>query len=185
MFILKGMAGLDRVFRTSAICYDETTRATLQKGGFVYLEYSYSAANSANGTVLPVAKIADGLGTNALKKKLVYPVLIDRAAPGSPRTDFNPINESGLITIMLGTTVAFVNKDSYYIDNSTYADINPGDALKIVKIATATLVADSNYGAAYVYDRPMLVKGDGAFDTTLAYAMTGVVNGEIQIKWLG
>src|SRR5690606_35667096 len=76
MFILKDTQGLDRAFFTQARCADEITRATLQKGGFVYLEHS---ASPNFGT--PIARLADGTGTNALKKKLVYPVMITRPEP--------------------------------------------------------------------------------------------------------
>jgi|SRR5690606_32199713 len=183
MFILKDTQGLDRAFFTQARCADEITRATLQKGGFVYLEHS---ASPNFGT--PIARLADGTGTNALKKKLVYPVMITRPEPGTPRTDFKQIPESGLITIIKFSLEGYVDKWSYFEDGDTYANIAQGDALKIALIAKEDINANENYGAdATLYDRPMLVKdgnGSGTYATTIAICDANPVNGEMKIRFL-
>jgi len=190
MLILKGHAGLDRIFRTAARCADENVRTSLQKGGFVYLTYSYPTAIDSQFT-LPIANIAhhtDGSGL-FLKKKLVYPVLIERAEPGAPRTDFKPIPESGLITILVGGYECFVNKYSYLsnvtVDSISHAAIAPGTPLKIYQHTQATLRSDA--GLTDVNgDRAMLVAGAGDWETTVAYALSGVLtNGEVRIKWIG
>jgi len=190
MIILKGHAGIDRIFRTQARCANEDVRKSLQKGGFVYLTYTYPTAIDSQ-FVVPVANIADHASTsgNFLMHKLIYPVLIERPEPGTPRTDFKPINESGLITILVGGFECFVNKYSYISDKTvggvTHDAIVPGTPLKIYKHTESDLRTDA--GLTDVNgDRAMLVAGDGKWETTVAYALSGVLtNGEIRIKWIG
>jgi hypothetical protein len=188
MLILKGYAGLDRIFRTQARCADEDVRTSLQKGGFVYLTYSYPTAIDSQ-FVVPLANIADHTDANYLKHKLIYPVLIERPEPGTPRTDFKPINEAGLITILVGGFECFVNTYSYISDltvgGQTHAAIVAGSPLKIYKHTQANLRSDAGLTAANG-DRAMLVMGTGTWETTVAYALSGVLtNGEIRIKWIG
>jgi hypothetical protein len=124
-----------------------------------------------------VANLADETSTNSLKCKTIYPVFISRPAPGDPRTDFNPIDEQGIITIIMDHGFeAFVNSDSYYQDGGTYPNIAAGDALKIANNSDTS-------------DRPKLIvdnSGDGTFKTTVAYALTPVNTdaNEIRIWWV-
>lgn len=188
MLILKGHAGLDRIFRTQARCATEDVRASLQRGGFVYLTYSYPTAIDSQ-YVTPIANIAHHTDASGLflKKKLVYPVLIDRAEPGTPRTDFKPINEAGLITILIGKFECFINKASYVsdmtLDSITWSAIVPGTPLKIHQFTQAQVRTIPGLETCNGV-RAMLVAGDGGFDTTVAYALSGVLsNGEIRIQW--
>lgn len=189
MLILKGHAGLDRIFRTQARCADETVKESLQRGGFVYLEYNYAVANDQLYTV-PLAHIADevdGGDEPAFKKKMVYPVFIERSAPGTPREDFKPINESKLITVLMGTFNCFFNNYSYVSDltvNSVaYGAITPGCALKIKKF-TETQCRNEIGLTDQVGPRAMLVKGDGTFQLTVAYAESAPLsNNMLKVRW--
>lgn len=188
MLILKGYAGLDRIFRTQARCASEAVRTSLQKGGFVYLTYSYPTTIDSQ-FVVPLANIANHTDANYLKHKLVYPVLIQRAEPGTPRTDFKPINESGIITILVGGFECFVNKYSYIsnltVDGQAHAEIVAGTPLRIYQHTEAALRADAGLSDANGV-RAMLVAGSGTWETTVAYALSGVLsNGELRIKWIG
>lgn len=187
MVILKGFAGLDRIFRTQARCADESVRTSLQKGGFVYLTYSYPTTIDSQ-YVVPVANIANHSGSS-LTYKLVYPVLIMRPEPGSPRIDFKPIGPDGLITILVGGFECFVNKYSYISDktvgSTAHAAITAGTPLSIHKHTESELRTDAGLSDANG-DRAMLVAGTGTWETTVAYALSGVLtNGEIRIKWIG
>lgn len=179
MLLLEGTP-LDRLFTTQAVCADEATRSILQKGGFVYLTYNGSSHFST-----PVASLADGTEINELKKKTIYPVLITRIAPGTPRSDFNPINESGLITIIMDHAFeAYVTADSYLEGTpvplgTTYKTIAAGDALKIFLHETDT------------EGRPKLIaetSGVAVVTTTVAYALTPTIGSgteaKIRILWL-
>lgn len=174
MLLLEGTP-LDRLFTTQAVCADEATRSILQKGGFVYLTYNGSSHFSS-----PVASLADGTGTNELKKRTIYPVLITRIATGAPRTDFYPINETGLITIIMDHNFeAYVTADSYLEDGDTYPTIAAGDALKVF------LHADDTAG------RPKLIQDNGGVasaGTTCAFALTPTIGSgseaKIRILWL-
>lgn len=173
MLLLEGTRGIDRIHTTNAVCYDQATIDALQKGGFVYLTYEYSAAKPF---VAPVARLADDTGTNWLKKKTIYPVFIARAEPGTPRDDFKPIDNQGLITIIQDHGFeCFVTDESYFQDGGVnYADIQAGDALKIVNSATTD-------------NKPKLVvdnSGAGTIDTTVAVALTSAIEGKVRILWL-
>ncbi len=185
MLLLEGTP-LDRLFTTQAVCADEATRSILQKGGFVYLTYNGSSHFST-----PVASLADGTGTNELKKKAIYPVLITRIAPGAPRTDFNPINETGLITIIMDHAFeAYVTADSYLEGTpipmgTTYATISAGDALKIYYEYNADPAASDTA------NRPKLIaetNGVTIAATTVALALTPTIGSgteaKIRILWL-
>lgn len=167
---------IDKQFRVSAKCVDENTRKVLQKGGFVYLTYAYDSAG-ARHSAQAIANLADeGAAQTA---RLVYPVKIDRVAPGDPRTDFNPIDETGLITVYLGVTgyEALVD-ESLILEGGSYDTIAAGDPLKIIKNAD-TLDSEINL------QRPKLTKDtSSSLATTVAWAITGVIGGRIRIKWV-
>jgi hypothetical protein len=174
MLLLEGTRGIERIFMTSAVAADASTIATLQKGGFVYLTYSYTTDKPF---VAPTATLANEDGSTGLKYKTIYPVFISRKQPetGEQNPDFKPIGDDGIISIIADHGFeCFVTEDSYYQDGSTYPNIAAGDALKICN-NTATS------------DRPKLIQdnsGAGTFATTVAYALSAAVNGKLRILWL-
>lgn len=197
MIILKGHSGLDRIFRTQAKCANDDVKKSLRMGGFVYLTYSYPTINDSQ-YVIPTANIADHTGTDPLKCKLIYPVLIPRPEDKkNPR--YQAIDDSGLITILVGGFECFVNPNSYVSDVTMpgegegpakeFPEIVPGTPLKIMKFTVSELEQMGFSELAQYGDRAMLVgvdEDDDLFKVVVAYALTGVLtNGEIRIKWLG
>ena len=172
MLLLEGTKGLDRLFMTGAKAADADTIAILQYGGFVYLTYDYSATKPF---VNPAASVADGSGSNLLKTRAIYPVFIVRPQPGTPRTDFKPIGDDGLISIIQDHGFeCFFTSDSYVSGGGTYDEITAGDALKVLSNANTS-------------DRPKLVvdnSGAGTLATTVAIALSAPVAGEIRVMWL-
>ena len=180
-----GFQGLDRINRFSARV-TTADKAILQKGGFVYVTYPASSTLESSN-VLANAALATGTITshNVLAAKLVYPIFISRPAPGDPRTDFLPLDESNLVTCLEGDFKAMATRYSYFQDGgTTHADIAAGDPLKIATV-TATVMNNASWtGTTETDDRPMLVKAtNGTYEEVVAYALSPEDGKRLRIRW--
>lgn len=178
--LIDSIPWVNQIFFDTAKVTTANEIATLQKGGFIYLD---AAAGQGVQKIAKVpidsdvtgadSALTTGQGANLLKVKCIYPVFISRPQD----TDFNPIGSNGLITFINGTRYeGWLTADSYYQDGSTYPTITAG--------APLVLSAASAVGGRPKLVAPALNAGNNLALRIVAYALSPVVNGEVKIRWV-